>query len=117
MMFGRGMRARPSLLLVALLAVLAAVASPVRAQEDPASASFITPFPPGDTYNLVMIGDDLAEGLLAGALEIFQKDPRLVIRNGHMSVNGLMRPDFHQKLQELDDGLKEAPAQIAIVMM
>lgn len=111
------MHARLMIPLVALLAAFMAAASPVAAQEDPAGASFITPFPPNDTYDLVMIGDDLAEGLLGGAREIFQKDPRLVIRNGHLSVSGLMRRDFDQKLVELEENLKDQPAQIAVLMM
>lgn len=111
------MRAGFSLPILVLLAVMLAAGGGARAQDDPASSSFITPFPPGDTYNVVMVGDDLAEGLLAGAAEIFQKDPRVVIRPQHISINGLMRPDFHQRLVELDDDLKESAPQIAILMM
>lgn len=111
------MRTPLSLPIVLLLALLLAAGSVAHAQEDPSGTSFITPFPPGDTYNLVIIGDDLAEGLLAGANEIFQKDARLVIRPQPLSVNGLMRQDFPQRLQELDDRLKEAPAEIAILML
>lgn len=111
------MHARFTFPLMALLAALLAAALPAAAQEDPGGASFITPFPPGDTYNLVMIGDDLAEGLLAGAVEVFQKDPRVIIRNTHLSINGLMRPDFDQKLQDLDSQLKDAAPQIAILML
>jgi hypothetical protein len=111
------MRSRFSLPIAVLAAALIAAAGSARAQDDPGGSSFITPFPPGDTYNLVMIGDDLAEGLRAGALEMFQKDPRLVIRPRHLSVNGLMRPDFHQRLVELDEELKGDPAQIAILML
>jgi hypothetical protein len=111
------MRARFNLPVFALLAALLAVASPSFAQEDPAGTSFITPFPPGDTYNVVMIGDDLSEGLLAGAQEIFQKDPRVVIRNPHLSINGLMRNDLPEKLIALEEDLKAVSPQIAIVMM
>jgi len=111
------MHARLMFPLALLFAALMAAAAPAMAQDDPAGTSFITPFPPNDTYNLVMVGDDLAEGLLAGAREIFQKDPRLVIRNGHLSVSGLMRRDFDQKLVELEESLKAQPAQIAILMM
>ena len=111
------MHARLMFPLALLLAVLVAAAAPAVAQDDPAGTSFLTPFPPNDTYNLVMIGDDLAEGLLTGAREIFQKDPRLVIRNGHLSVSGLMRRDFDQKLVELEESLKSQPAQIAILML
>jgi hypothetical protein len=111
------MRARFNPLVVALLVALFAAAGPSFAQEDPAGASFITPFPPADTYNVVMIGDDLAEGLLGGALEIFQKDPRVVIRNTHISINGLMRNDLAEKLVALDEDLKAVSPQIAILMM
>ncbi len=111
------MRARFILPVVALLAALFAAAAPGFAQEDPGGASFITPFPPGDTYNVVMIGDDLAEGLLGGALEIFQKDPRVVIRTTHLSINGLMRNDLAEKLVGLEEDLKAASPQIAILMM
>jgi hypothetical protein len=112
-----GMRARFNLPALALFAMLFAAAGPSFAQEDPSGASFITPFPPGDTYNVVMIGDDLAEGLLGGALEIFQKDPRVVIRSPHISINGLMRNDLPEKLVSLEEDLKAASPQIAIVMM
>ncbi|MCC7250664.1 DUF459 domain-containing protein [Hyphomicrobium sp.] len=111
------MHARLMSPLAVLLAALLAVASPAAAQDDPAGTSFITPFPPNDTYNLVMIGDDLSEGLLAGAREIFQKDPRLVIRNTPLSINGLMRREFDQKLVALEEDLKAQPIQIAILML
>ncbi|WP_295555583.1 DUF459 domain-containing protein [uncultured Hyphomicrobium sp.] len=111
------MHARPHLLIAALLAAMVAAASPAAAQEDPSGTSFITPFPPNDTYNLVIIGDDLAEGLLGGAREIFQKDARVAIRNLPLSIGGLMRRDFDQKLVELEETLKAEPQQIAILMM
>ncbi len=111
------MRARLTFPLVVLLAALMAAAGLAAAQEDPSGAAFITPFPPNDTYNVVIIGDDLAEGLLGGAREIFQKDPRVVIRNAPLSIGGLMRRDFDQKLIELEESLKSDPAQIAILMM
>lgn len=111
------MHARATLPLVALLAAVMAAASPGMAQEDPSGTSFITPFPPNDTYNLVMIGDDLAEGLLGGAREIFQKDPRLVIRNAQLDIGGLMRSNFDEKLVALEEALKAEPAQIAVLML
>jgi hypothetical protein len=111
------MHARLILPLFTLIVALLAAAMPAAAQEDPGGTSFITPFPPGDIYNIVMIGDDLAEGLHAGALEIFQKDPRVVIRPQHLQLSGLMRPDFNQRVVELDEELKAAPPQIAILMM
>ena len=54
--------------LAALLTALMVAAGPAAAQEDPSGTSFITPFPPNDTYNLVMIGDDM------GVMHAFQLD-------------------------------------------
>lgn len=104
------------MLVAALLAVLAASA-PAAAQEGPSGTSFINPFPPGDVYNLVMIGDDLADGLLAGAREVFQRDARVVVRQQTLSMNGLMRPSYHTKIVEVEKELKAAPAEIAVLMM
>lgn len=112
------MHTRFTSVLAALLVAVATLAGPAAAQEDlGAGASFITPFPPNDTYNLVIIGDDLAAGLLAGSREMFQKDPRVVIRNTQVDLGGLMRRDFDQKLQELEETLKTEPQQIAILML
>ena len=113
----KGKHARLALPLVALIATLLAAPGPAAAQDDPTGTSFITPFPPNDTYNVVIIGDDLADGLLAGAREIFQKDARVVIRTAPLSVGGLMRRDYDQKLVEIEERLKTEPAQIAILMM
>lgn len=99
-----------------LLAVLA-VGAPAAAQEGPSGTSFINPFPPGDVYNLVMIGDDLADGLLAGAREVFQRDARVVVRQQPLSMNGLMRPSYHRKIVQVEEDLKAAPAEIAVLMM
>ncbi|WP_072397073.1 DUF459 domain-containing protein [Hyphomicrobium sp. CS1GBMeth3] len=112
-----GMLARLTLSLVALFAALAVATGQAAAQDDPGGTSFITPFPPNDTYNVVIIGDDLAEGLLAGAREIFQKDARVIIRPMPLSIGGLMRRDYDQKLVEIEEDLKSNPAQIAILMM
>jgi len=111
------MLARRTLPILALVAALFAAAAPVAAQEDPSGTSFINPFPPNDTYNLVMVGDDLAEGLLAGTQEIFQKDPRLVVSATPLTIGGLMRRDFDEKLVELEENLKTASPQIAVLMM
>ena len=56
------MRTPLSLPIAILLALLVAAGTVAHAQEDPSGTSFITPFPPGDTYNLVIIGDDLPNG-------------------------------------------------------
>ena len=111
------MRARFILAVFALLAALVSAAAPSVAQEEGLGTSFITPFPSGDVYQLVVIGDDLADGLLGGVTEAFKGDSRVTIRNRTFSMNGVMRPDYFEKLQALDDDLKQQPAHIAIVML
>lgn len=105
--------------LIALMLALATLAVPggVRAQEEGFGSSYLTPFPPGDIYNVVVVGDDLADGLHSGVLEAFQGDGRLQVRAKHAFINGLMRPDFAEKLVSFEEDLKREPASIAIVML
>jgi hypothetical protein len=111
------MNARHVLLVLAVTAALAGAPVGALAQDETQGASFITPFPAGDIYNVLVIGDDLADGLLYGLLEAFQGDTRLQVRNRHHLINGLMRSDFDEKLVQLDEDLKKEPANIAIVML
>ncbi len=110
----------PPRLLIALLALVAALAGGaprVLAQDEGTGSSFINPFPVGDVYRVIVIGDDLAEGLLYGMNEAFLGDGRLQLRPKNFPINGLMRADFAEKLQQLDDDLQKDPVNIAIVMM
>lgn len=112
------MRLRPVVLsfVLALAAVLGGWAT-ARAEEDAFGGSFITPFPAGDVYTVEVVGDDLADGLLSGLVESFQGDTRVTFNQRAYKMNGLMRPDFAVKLQDLESELKEQPVHIAIVMM
>ena len=71
----------------------------------------------GDVYRVLVIGDDLAEGLLYGMNEAFVGDGRLQLRPKNYPINGLMRADFAEKLQQLEEDLQRDPVNIAIVMM
>lgn len=119
----RPMRLRPAGLTPALVAlfaaVLAAAAASVaaQAQDEPTGTSFINPFPPGDVYNLVIIGDDLADGLVGGAREVFQRDARVVVRQTPLPMNGLMRPSYHNLIVQVEEDLKATSPQIAVLMM
>ena len=110
----------PSRLLIVLLALIAALAGGAGralAQDEGTGSSFITPFPLGDVYRVLVIGDDLAEGLLYGMNEAFVGDGRLQLRPKNYPINGLMRADFAEKLQQLEGDLERDPVNIAIVMM
>ena len=104
--------------MVVLLAAFLAGAGSARAQEEgQAGGGFLTPFPPGDVYQLMAAGDGLAEGLLYGLNEALGADGRLTIAKKHRQISGIMRPDFDEALRGLEDTLAKEPAQIAIVMI
>jgi hypothetical protein len=103
--------------LLALVASAFMVMAPAYAQEEASGASFITPFPSGDVYNLIVIGDDLAVGLHDGLSEAFTGDARLLIRPKSYSINGLLRPEYAEKLVALEEDLKREPTNIAVVML
>jgi hypothetical protein len=89
--------------------------SPALAQDE--GGSYITPFPQGDVYRLVVLGDDLADGLLSGMTETMGSDTRLQIDKKVVSLNGLNRSDFSEKLQSIEEQLGQNPPHIAIVML
>lgn len=104
--------------LVALWALVCAWPLPVRAQEEgQAGGGFLTPFPPGDVYPVLVVGDGLAEGLLEGVVEAMSGESRLQVTRKHRQINSLMRSDFEEQMKALDDALAKEPPQIAIVMI
>ncbi len=92
-------------------------ASAVRAQEDPAAVSYITPFPVGDVYRTIVVGDSFAEGALAGLLETFGSDSRLQMMRRHRALTGLVRAEVEDDFKALEDALTREPAQITVVML
>ena len=99
---------------IALTLVRPAVVS---AQEDPQGASYLTPFPPGDVYQVHVIGDTFAEGILFGLVESMGADQRLQIQRRHKVVSGLMTSEHPEHMRQLEDGLAREAPHIAIVML
>jgi uncharacterized protein len=106
--------ARKALVLVAM-ALLAL--APARAAEDDQGGSFLNPFPEGEIYQLTVMGDTFAEGLLTGLLEAMGPDARLNIQKKHREISGVMSADFESKIKEFEDGVAKDPLNIAIVMV
>ena len=104
-----------ALALVAALAVLGSGAA--LAQDEGTGASFITPFPKGDLYHVQILGYDLAEGLLSGMAEAFTGDAKVEVIKKNQSVSGLLRPDFEDRLRDLEAALGPEAAEIAVVMV
>ncbi len=105
--------------LVRLIVFLActALTLPASAQERRFGPSFLTPFPQNDVYSVLLVGDELAEGLMYGMLEAFAADNRIQIRQRRYQFNGLMRPQFEKKLAAFENHLISEPVNIAVVMM
>ena len=101
-----------------LLALLAATAAgQARAGDDDLAGSFLNPFPEGEVYQVMVVGDSFAEGLLAGVVESFANDTRLNIQKKTRPLEGIMSAGFEEKARELEDSIAKEPANIVIVMV
>jgi hypothetical protein len=91
--------------------------SPVQAQgTTPVQRSYINPFPGGDRYRIVVLGDSLADGLWAGLYRAFEDDATLEFINRSKASSGLSRTDNYDWNAELDKLFKDETYQIAVVM-
>ena len=102
--------------LLALAAMLIAGATACLAEDEP-GGTFLSPFPEGDVYQTVIIGDSFADGLLAGILEAFGSDTRLNIQKKARPLEGIMSGGFDEKMREFEEGIAKEPASIVIVMV
>jgi len=90
---------------------------PAAAQSSaPAHRSYITPFPNGDRYRIVVLGDSMGEGLWGGLYRAFEDDPTLEFIQRANGSTGLARPDRYDWDAELGKILKDENYQIAVVM-
>ena len=105
----------PSLLLLAFclpgIAPTAALAQGVVFQR-----SYIEPFPPGDRYRVLVVGDSLADGLWSGLYRAFQEDGNMEVVNKSKPSSGFVRADSYDWTKEIDDILKDDTYQIVVVM-
>ena len=106
-----------------MLAALAAVplaGSFVRdahAVDDDAGVTFLNPFPDGDIYQVTVIGDTFADGILLGLTESMGADTRLNIQRKLRPVYAIMSGDFESKAKAFEASIATEPMNIAIVMM
>ncbi len=79
--------------------------------------SYIDPFPKGDRYRVVVLGDSLGDGLWSGLYRSFQDDKNMeVVRRSKIST-GLVRTDVYNWNKELKKILKQDDKyEIAVVM-
>lgn len=87
------------------------------AADDDAGATFLNPFPEGDAYQLSVIGDTFADGILSGLVESMGADTRLNIQRKLRPIYAIMGSDFESKARAFEEAIANEPMNIAIVMM
>lgn len=109
---------RIATLLLALLSAVLLAAAGVRAADDEAGGSFLNPFPEGEIYQVAVVGDTFADGLLQGLTESFAGDARLSIQKRVRPLTGIMGPAFDEKIiSDLEKDIASEPAHIFVVMV
>jgi uncharacterized protein len=103
-----------AVLFVSLIAWLA----PVLAQQGtpPVQRSYINPFPNGDRYRVVVLGDSLGDGLWSGLYRAFENDATIEFIQKSRASTGFARTDTFDWNKELAELLKQDTYQIAVVM-
>lgn len=87
------------------------------AQTQPyAGRSYITPFPPNERYQALVIGDGLAQGLATGLTDAFKQDGAIRIVEQTNYSFSLYRSGNFDWGAELEKTLQANPAQIVIMM-
>ena len=91
---------------------------PVLAQQGsaPVQRSYINPFPNGDRYRVVVLGDSLGEGLWTGLYRAFEEDTNLEFIQRSKPSTGFARNNSYDWSKELAKLLKTDTYQIAVVM-
>jgi hypothetical protein len=102
----------------ALLASLLLGLLPALAQQGttPVQRSYINPFPNGDRYRVVVLGDSLGDGLWSGLYRAFESDATLEFIQKSKASTGFSRIDTFDWNNEVADLLKKDTYQIAVVM-
>ncbi len=103
---------------LAATAVAMSGSSPARAEDEALQGSgYLNPFPPGDVYPLVSVGDTFAEGLVEGLAPALASEPRVQVAKKFREIGSLMRGDFDEVLKGVDEQLTKEPVQIAVIML
>jgi hypothetical protein len=88
---------------------------PVLAQQGapPVQRSYINPFPTGDRYRVLVLGDALGDGLWTGLYRAFEDDNTIEFVKHTRGNGGLLSGSWES---DLNDALKDGTYQIAVVM-
>jgi hypothetical protein len=79
----------------------------------PVQRSYINPFPTGDRYRVLVLGDSLGDGLWTGLYRAFEDDNTIEFVKHTRGNGGLLSGSWET---DLNDALKDGTYQIAVVM-
>ena len=115
--FAQNSAVRAVLLALLSLSAIVSGAGGAAAQGAPEfQRTYVNPFPKGDRYRVVVLGDSLGDGLWSGLYRTFEEDKNLEIVNRSKVSTGFVRVDYYDWNKALDDILKENDYQMAVVM-
>ena len=115
--FAQNSAVRAVLLALLSLSAIVSGAGVAAAQGAPEfQRTYANPFPKGDRYRVVVLGDSLGDGLWSGLYRTFEEDKNLEIVNRSKVSTGFVRVDYYDWNKALDDILKENDYQMAVVM-
>ncbi|HUU66605.1 MAG TPA: SGNH family hydrolase [Methyloceanibacter sp.] len=89
---------------------------PVAAQDTPSHRSYINPFPNGDRYRIVVLGDSLGDGLWEGLYRAFDDDATLEFIQRSQKSTGFANTSRYDWNGEIGQILKNDNFQVAVVM-
>jgi hypothetical protein len=104
--------------LAVVLAFIVVWLAPAMAQQGttPVQRSYVNPFPNGDRYRVVVLGDSLGDGLWSGLYRAFEEDATLEFMQRAKASTGFARTDSYDWNAEVADLLKKETYQIAVIM-
>lgn len=101
----------------ASLAAIVMFAATLPAMAQSRGASYLPPFPKGDTYNILVIGDDYGYGLRSGLEQALSDTSRVRVEPRHYQIKGLFRTNIEALAPKLENELKSRGIAIVVVMI
>lgn len=90
------------------------LAQPASAQR---GASYLPPFPKGDAYNLLVIGDDFSYGLRTGLGQALTGTTRVKLLPRPLHFQGILRTSTDKLVKRIENTINESKISIVVMMV